>query len=28
VLNIRGASYRMRAYVDQQKLRGGGAMVG
>jgi DNA replication protein DnaC len=28
VLNIRGASYRMRAYVDQQKLKGGGAMVG
>ena len=28
VLNIRGHSYRMRAYVDQQKLRGGGAMVG
>src|ERR1019366_1668355 len=28
VLNIRGASYRMRAYVAQQKLKGGGAMVG
>ena len=28
VLNIRGASYRMRNYVDQQKLKGGGAMVG
>jgi DNA replication protein DnaC len=28
VLNIRGASYRMRNYVAQQKLKGGGAMVG
>jgi DNA replication protein DnaC len=28
VLNIRGASYRMRNYAAQQKLRGGGAMVG
>jgi DNA replication protein DnaC len=28
VLNIRGASYRMRTYVDQQKRKGGGAMVG
>ena len=27
VLNIRGASYRTRVYVDQQKLKGGGAMV-
>jgi hypothetical protein len=28
VLNIRGASYRMRNYAAQEKLRGGGAMVG
>ena len=28
VLNIRDASYRMRAYAAQQKLKGGGAMVG
>jgi mRNA-degrading endonuclease HigB of HigAB toxin-antitoxin module len=28
VLNIRGASYRMRNYVAQQKHKGGGATVG
>ena len=28
VLNIRGASYRMRNYVAQQKLKRAGAMVG
>jgi DNA replication protein DnaC len=28
VLNIRGASYRMRAYTAQQRLKGGSAMVG
>ena len=27
VLNIRGGSYRMRKYTDQQKLKGGGGMV-
>ena len=28
VLNIRNASYRIRNYAVQQKLRGGGSMVG
>ncbi len=27
VMNIRGASYRARAYAAKQKVKGGGAMV-